>query len=241
MELKIGILECDHVAPELRSQYDDYHDMFADLVQTQDSSIEINVYDLIGDQFPEDISVCDAYIITGSKFGAYEDIPWIHKAKQLVRQLFDAKIPTIGICFGHQLIAESLGGKVIKAEEKGRGLGVQTWEIKSTPKWMGELESESISLNACHQDQVIEMPKNSELLVSSDFCPIAGFQTDSMLGIQGHPEFGQGYTEYLFNKHNGTLDDKSRSKAIDSFKKVPNSDVVGAWMVNFVKSRIGVD
>lgn len=82
------------------------------------------------------------------------------------------------------------------------------------------------------------MPKNSELLASSDFCPIAGFQTGSMLGIQGHPEFGQDYTEYLFNKHNETLDAESRSKVIDSFKKNPNSDVVGGWMVNFVKSRV---
>jgi len=240
MELRIGILECDHVDPTLMDKYGDYQEMFADLVQTQDNSIEISVYDLIDDQFPVDLHACDAYIITGSKFGVYEDLPWIQKAKQLVKRLYDANIPTIGICFGHQLIAQSLGGKVIKAEDKGRGLGIQAWEIKSAPKWMGELSSESLSLNACHQDQVIEMPTDSELLVSSDFCPIAGFQTGAMLGIQGHPEFNYDYTKYLFDKHQESLDVESRSTALDSFKLKPNSDIVGAWMVNFIKSRIGI-
>ncbi len=240
MELRIGILECDHVVPALMDKYGDYQEMFAELVQTQDGAIEISVYDLIADQFPVDVTACDAYIITGSKSGVYEDVPWIEKAKQLVRDLYASKTPTIGICFGHQLIAESLGGKVIKAEDKGRGLGVQTWGIISSPKWMGELSSDSLSLNACHQDQVIEMPADSELLVSSEFCPIAGFQTGSMLGIQGHPEFDQDYTEYLFDKYQDSLDDESRKTVSDSFKQNPNSDVVGAWMVNFVKSRIAI-
>ena len=141
MDIRIGILECDHVAPELRGDYGDYHEMFADLVQAQDNSIEFCTYDLIEDSFPVDIHACDAYIITGSKFGVYEDIAWIHKAKQLVKRLYNAKIPTIGICFGHQLIAEALGGKVVKATDKGRGLGVQTWEITSNPKWMGDATS----------------------------------------------------------------------------------------------------
>ena len=238
MDLRIGILECDHVAPELRDKHGDYHEMFADLVQTQDQFIEFSIYDLIADQLPVDLFACDAYIITGSKFGVYDDLPWINKAKQVVKCLYDLEIPTIGICFGHQLIAQSLGGRVLKAEDKGRGLGVQTWEIKSSPKWMGELLSDSLSLNACHQDQVIEMPAGSELLVSSEFCPIAGFQMGSMLGIQGHPEFDQDFTEYLFDKYQDSLDDEGRNTASDSFKQNPNSDIVGAWMVNFVKSRI---
>ena len=235
MELRIGILECDHVVPELRDKHGDYHEMFADLVHTQDHSIEFSVYDLIDDCFPVDLFACDAYIITGSKFGVYEDFPWINKAKKLVIRLHDLGIPTVGICFGHQLIAQSLGGAVVKAEDKGRGLGVQTWEIKSNTKWMGDISSESFSLNACHQDQVIKMPADSELLVSSEFCPIAGFQTGSMLGIQGHPEFDTEYTHYLFDKHKETLDEDSIKTSKESFKTPANSDLVGAWIVNFIK------
>ena len=238
MEIRIGILECDHVDSDLQDKYGDYHEMFADLVLAQDSSIEFSIYDLINDHFPVDIIACDAYIITGSRFGVYEDIPWINKAKELIKRLYEAKIPTVGICFGHQLIAASLGGKVIKAEDKGRGLGVQTWEIKSNPEWMNNELTGNLSLNACHQDQVVELPENSKVLVGSDFCPIAGFQNNSMLGIQGHPEFDTEYTDYLFNKHKETLDEQATQKSKDSFATPANSNFVGAWMVNFIKSEL---
>ena len=84
------------------------------------------------------------------------------------------------------------------------------------------------------------MPENSELMVSSEFCPIAGFQTDNMLGIQGHPEFDQEYSSYLFDRYGDTLDAESKEKTIHSFDQQPNSDVVGAWMVNFIKNQIAM-
>jgi len=242
MELRIGILECDHVDPELMDKYGDYQEMFVDLVHIQDKEIKFSVYDLTVGQIPINLEACDAYIITGSRHGVYEGIPWISQAKQLVRCIYDARIPTVGICFGHQLIAESLGGKVIKADDKGRGLGVQTWEIKQPQQWMGvDQATSSLSLNACHQDQVIKMPDNSKLLVSSDFCPIAGFQVGTMLGIQGHPEFDYDYTEYLFDKYNDSLDEESKRETMNSLNKKPDSNLVGAWMVNFIKDQISIN
>jgi len=237
MDLRIGILECDHVVPELQGKYGDYQDMFTDLVQKQDSSLEITVYDLTSDQFPVDLHACDAYFITGSKAGVYEDIPWIHKAKQLVKHIYEAKIPTIGICFGHQLIAESLGGKVVKAEDKGRGLGVQTWQITDKQNWMDGIPNE-LSLNACHQDQVIEMPEKSKLFASSDFCPIAGFQTESMLAFQGHPEFDYDYTKHLVEKYHDTQNDEEMQATLKSLALKPDSDLVGEWMVSFIKKQL---
>lgn len=237
MNLRIGILECDHVAPNMIDKHGDYDEMFASLLHKQDISIEFSIYDLIADQFPIDLSACDAYLITGSKFGVYEDIPWINKAKLLVKRLHKEEIPTIGICFGHQLIAESLGGKVIKAVEKGRGLGVQTWELKTKLDWMEDVQTESLALNACHQDQVIELPENSKLLLGSEFCPIASFQKNSMLGIQGHPEFDTEYTQHLFDKHKETLDEQGVQKSQESFNTQANSNIIGAWIVNFIQSE----
>ena len=176
MNLQIGILECDHVDLALRDTYGDYYKMFTDLLQAQDSSIEIKVYDLTFEQLPDDLNSCDAYLITGSRVGVYEDHTWIQNAMQLVKKLYDANIPTVGICFGHQLIAQALGGKVVKAEDKGRGLGVQTWNIKHSPKWMKQLSSETLSLNACHQDQVIEMPKESQFLLVVSFAQLLHFK-----------------------------------------------------------------
>lgn len=238
MGLRIGILTCDHVDQAYLEKYGDYPEMFTNLLKAQDISLEVTVYDVISDQLPEDINDCDAYIITGSRYGVYENIPWIYKAKDLVRRIYSAKIPTIGICFGHQLIASALGGNVIKADDKGHALGVQTWEVIDQPNWMGDSSLSSLSLNASHQDQVIKMPDGGNLIAASDFCPIAGFQVNSMLAFQGHPEFDRSYTEFLIDKHQEKLDPVSRLATLESLNKDPDSNLVGSWMVEFIKSQL---
>ncbi len=232
--MRIGLLQCDHVADDLIDINGDYQDMFSDLVHTQDNDIEMSIYDLTADQFPVDLHACDGYIITGSQFSAYDDITWIHKAKSLIQNLFDAKIPTIGICFGHQLIAESLGGKVEKSS-KGWGIGVQHWELTNKQEWMADKPLDDLSLLASHQDQVVELPEDSNVIASSDFCPIAGFQTGSMLTFQGHPEFSKKYNEALFTKRIERIGDKTVEKAKATIKEEIDSDTVGAWMVEFIR------
>ena len=234
--MRIGLLQCDHVADDLINTHGDYQDMFSDLLHTQDQYIEVAIYDLTSDNFPIDLHTCDGYIITGSQFSAYDDIAWIHKAKNLVADLYQAKIPTIGICFGHQLIAESLGGKVEKAIDKGWGVGVQNWEIKNKNEWMGDDSSSDFSLRASHQDQVVEMPAESTLYASSDFCPIAGFQTGKhFLSMQGHPEFSKEYSNALMKKRV----DRIGKDVVDVAQKSLTNDVdnenVAAWMVAFIK------
>jgi len=236
--MRIGLLQCDHVADDLIDINGDYQDMFSNLIYRQDDSVEISIYDLTVDQFPVDLEACDGYIITGSQFSAYDDIPWIDKAKLLVSDLHKANIPTIGICFGHQLIAESLGGKVEKAIDKGWGVGVQHWEIKSKSEWMGDKPSNKFSLLASHQDQVVNLPKDSKLIASSDFCPIAGFQTGSMLTLQGHPEFSRDYNKALFSKRVERIGKETVDAAKESLNEEIDSDAVGSWMVEFIRHHI---
>ena len=240
MDMRIGILQCDHVADDLVDAHGDYQDMFTGLIHAQDKSIEVSIYDLTADQFPVDLKACDGYIITGSQFSAYDDISWIHKAKILVADLYKAEIPTIGICFGHQLIAESLGGKVEKATDKGWGVGVQHWDVKSENDWMGDNPPESFSMRASHQDQVLEMPADSKLIAGSDFCPIAGFQTGAMLTLQGHPEFSRNYAESLINKRVERIGQETVDIARETLKEGVDGDKVGAWMVEFIKKSSSV-
>ncbi len=234
--MRIGLLQCDHVADDLVDLHGDYQDMFSDLLHTQDQNIEVAIYDLTADHFPIDLHACDGYIITGSQFSAYDDIPWIHKAKVLITDLYQAGIPTIGICFGHQLIAESLGGKVEKATDKGWGVGVQNWEVKSSNEWMGEKAPASFSLRASHQDQVVKMPVNSKLYASSDFCPIAGFQINKhFLSMQGHPEFSRDYSNALIEKRIDRIGKNTSTIAQKSLKNKVDNNKVGAWIIKFIK------
>jgi GMP synthase-like glutamine amidotransferase len=237
MSLRVGLLQCDHVADDLVNAHGDYQDMFSDLLHTQDQDIEVAVYDLTAGNFPIDLDACDGYIITGSQFSAYDDIPWIHKAKRLITNLYGANIPTIGICFGHQLIAESLGGKVEKAIDKGWGVGVQNWEIKNKRKWMGNDSPADFSLRASHQDQVVEMPADSILYASSEFCPIAGFQAGKyFLSMQGHPEFSREYTNALIEKRVDRIGKDVVEVAQRSLKRDVDNNRVAAWMVAFIKN-----
>lgn len=233
--MRIGLLQCDHVADDLVDKHFDYQDMFSDLIMGQDESIEISIYDLTADQFPVDLTACDGYIITGSQYSAYDDIAWIHKTKKLIQALYNANIPTIGICFGHQLIAESLGGKVEKAADKGWGIGVQHWEIKSVLDWMGDTPPQDLALLASHQDQVVKAPENSTIFASSEFCPIAGFQTGSMLTFQGHPEFSSDYNRDLFSKRVERIGQKTIDIAKKTLNQKIDSNQVGAWMIEFIR------
>ena len=95
-------------------------------------------------------------------------LPWIEPTEALIRTLCKADIPVVGICFGHQIIAQALGGKVEKSP-KGWGVGVHSWQQYEQPWWMGGESSQStsdkptFSLLAIHQDQVTALPGRSSL------------------------------------------------------------------------------
>ncbi len=110
--MKVGLLLCDHVRPEYQATYGDYPGMF----QAAWPHFEFEVFALCDGQFPPSVRECEAYLATGSRYSVYEPIDWIDQAKSLVKEIAAAELPYLGVCFGHQLLAEALGGKVRKAE-----------------------------------------------------------------------------------------------------------------------------
>ena len=107
-------------------------------------------------------------------------------------------------CFGHQLIAQALGGAVGRAAA-GWGVGVHTWKVVRDESWMRPAKRE-FRLLASHQDQVKTLPSGARLLASSKFCPHAAFAVgEHMLAVQGHPEFTKAYAEFLMHKRRPLL------------------------------------
>ena len=237
--MKIGILQVGKAPEELIDAYGSYADMFIALLGITSDSFVFKVYESCDGEFPVDANECDGWIITGSKHGVYEDLAWIPKLSQLIVEISRAKIPLVGICFGHQIIAQALGGLVEKSD-KGWGIGLDTYSLSDKASWMGTIGNE-ITLNIIHQDQVIRAPEGAVVYASSDFCLNAGFYIDEhILTIQGHPEFLVEFTSKILALRSAlTIPKEVVDPALiqlDEFGNTVGSQDFGVMIGQFFKS-----
>ncbi|MFO7528713.1 MAG: glutamine amidotransferase [Marinobacter sp.] len=197
--MKIGILVTGHIDEPHFEKYVSYAHMFKQLFKKVNAKLKYEVFDVIDGQWPEYIDSCDGWLITGSASGVYENTPWMQQLKKWIVHAHEKGIPMVGICFGHQIIADVFAGKVERFNG-GWSLGPQSYAMKDD----AILGKANITLNAVHQDQVIEKPINAQCLASSDFCEYAILMYgDSILTIQAHPEFTNEYEADLLELHKG--------------------------------------
>jgi GMP synthase-like glutamine amidotransferase len=234
--MKIGLLECDHVLERFRHVAGDYRDMFAALFARHTPRIDLRFFDVCNGAFPPSLDGCDAYLATGSRFSAYDDVAWIHALKDFVRRLHEAKKPFVGVCFGHQILAEALGGKVARAET-GWGVGVHGVEVISREPWMRP-EQLGCALQYMHQDQVERLPEDGVVVGRSDHCPVAMFRVgDSTLGIQGHPEFPKAYSKALLIDRVDRIGEERARAALASLEQPSDESMVATWIVEFLEGQ----
>jgi GMP synthase-like glutamine amidotransferase len=186
------------------------------------------------DEFPAAPDECDAYVITGSPRGAYDSDPWISDLMQFIRDGVQAGKKFIGICFGHQVLAQALGGHVEKSE-KGWGLGLKTLEISQAKPWMNGQQGQ-MALYFAHQDQVKRLPPDAELLGGSEFCPVGLYTIqDQIFGIQGHPEFSRSIMSDIVKRQKLNGDVAVAAAAEASLEAgTPDDLIVAHWIVNFL-------
>ena len=146
--------------------------------------------------------------------------------------MHESGIRTVGVCFGHQLMAHVLGGNTGHAGA-GWGVGVHEHNVVARDDFM-DPELASINLVVSHKDQVTHIPEGAEVLASSEFCPMAMFRYGDMLGLQGHPEFGTGYSKDLMDMRRETLGERTYRDGVSSLTRNLDVDAVGRWIVNFL-------
>ncbi len=232
--MRIGLLECDHVNDKLRHIAGDYRDMFASLFRRYAPQVELAYFDVQNGELPASVDTCAGYLTTGSRFSAYDDDIWIDELKGFVRRLRDADKPFVGICFGHQVLAEALGGKVAS---QPWGIGAHSMNIVQSEKWMNPQQGDCSVLYS-HRDQVQVLPEKSVVLARASHCPVAMFRVgERMLGIQGHPEFPTDYAEALVRSRTEMIGAEMVNEA--DFKRPTDEAVITRWLVNFLSPHPG--
>lgn len=183
--MKIGILQCGTSPDAMVDEFGSYGGLFKQLLSGQ--GFDFDVYDVEHMEFPTGPEAADGWLITGSRHGAYEDHAFIPPLETLIREIRDAGRPLVGICFGHQMIAQALGGRV----EKFAG----GWSVGPVDYDFG---GETIRLNAWHRDQVTRLPEGAEVIASTPFCAYAGLRYGRrIVSVQPHPEMTPDFVRAL--------------------------------------------
>jgi GMP synthase-like glutamine amidotransferase len=232
--MKLTIIQAGEVPPTLRGRFGPYPAMYSRMFDEAGFGFEydtVPIYD--GAAFPDPARL-EAVVITGSAAGVYDDFAWLEPLRAFIRGAYAANTPMLGICFGHQIMADALGGDVRKSE-KGWGLGRHTYNVAGKP---GVLATElpALSIACSHQDQVIVPPREAEVYLSSDFTPNAGlaYKNGRALSMQPHPEFLDDYTLALAELRRGKAPDEVVDKAVASIATESHAPAVAVWLGNFL-------
>ncbi|MBT4491860.1 MAG: GMP synthase [Gammaproteobacteria bacterium] len=235
--MQIGILQADSVLEQFQGAHGNYPGMIETILTDAAASLGISVnyltYNVEQGQYPGAVGDCDGYIITGSKKSVYDGDPWIAALIDFVRVLHKEQVRLVGICFGHQLIAEALGGRTTAAKI-GWGVGVHNSDV-CAQAWFMKPELDRFSLIVSHKDQVTKLPDEARLLAGSDFCPNSMFSIgDHILAMQGHPEFSRAYAADLMNWRKDIIGTEIYKQGMSSLEGPLSHGEVSAWILRFL-------
>lgn len=215
--LRIGLLRMCELGEPAIAAHGTYWQVFRDWFDGGADRQGVELVDIAiheGDA-PTSIDDCDGWVISGSPASTYDGHDWIATGEEIVRTLVAAERPTVGICFGHQLMAQAHGGRVERSPE-GWGAGAHRYRVTGTPP-SALAEVDELTILAMHQDQVMLAPAGAEVWLTSTFCPIAGLTYgERAWSIQPHPEFSPRLVEAICHDRRLRMGDDTVAAAIAS-------------------------
>ena len=237
--MKIGILQCGLVHEALAPEFGEYDRVFADWLKAHDPSLTFRGWVVEHGELPEHPGEMDGYILSGSKHGVYEGHDWLPPLKAFIRAAAAANVPMVGVCFGHQVIAEALGGRAVKSDKEW-GLGRHEYETVALPEWMKGAPNR-IAIHAVHQDQVVEVPEDATVVARSAFCENAALvygnaDAPYALTIQPHPEFSDKFLSDLVTVRRGSVfAEPIADEALASTGQDLSRDWAAKWFIDFFR------
>jgi GMP synthase-like glutamine amidotransferase len=222
----IGILQTGLAPDALVEASGDYPDMFARLLAGH--GFTFRTYRVVDNELPVAVTDCDGWLITGSRHGVYEDHAFIPPLEDFIRAAYAAHVPMVGVCFGHQIIAQAMGGRVERYAEG--------WAVGATDYDFG---GEKRTLNAWHRDQVTIKPDSASVLATNDFCTNAALlYDDRMLTVQAHPEFRPEFIDGLMQtRGKGLVPDAVMAAAAERLSDPLQDQTMAAQIAAFFKAK----
>jgi GMP synthase (glutamine-hydrolysing) len=188
---RLALLNASHEIHHTRRNF--RRELPADLVE----------FTLTEAQYPDTFDV-DGFVVTGSRSSVYWDEPWLPETRAWVREAIDRDLPALGICFGHQLLADVLGGTVEGMGEYELGYR-EVRKTAETPVLSGV--EDAFSVFVTHSDTVTELPPGAELTAENDY-GVHGFRQGHVFGVQAHPEYDRETAELVAQGKEGSVPDE---------------------------------
>lgn len=239
--MRIGILETGRVSAELVGRHGDYPAMMRRLMDSAGPPLSYTALPVVDGKLPEDPRAADVWLITGSRHGVYDPLPWMSPLKGFLQAARSARVPIVGICFGHQILAEAFGGRAEKSD-RGWACGVHAYAAQTKPTWMADADPQ-IQMHAMHQDQVTAAPPDATLLASSAFCPFAMLaygdpEAPDAISLQPHPEFEPAYAADLIDRRRGVaIPEPIADAGKATIGRPVDNDAFAKWVLAYLGTR----
>jgi len=229
--MRIGILETGSPPPALKSLAEPYRNMIRKMLGEAYSFRDFDATR----NLPRASERLDAYFITGSASAVYSNERWIEDLIGWLQRL-DRSIPLVGICFGHQIMAQAFGGRVERSDLGWMG-GLQKHQVVKAQHWMND--DSDFYLPIAHEDRVVGVPESAVVLARSNSSAnaVLSYRNRSAISFQGHPEFSTQYAallvDYYAKIHMIGGANLSRAKA--SFNLRSDSSRIAQWIRSFIE------